>query len=193
MTIDRFDLTSPHAPNHFACRIRITSIGCDHSRLSPPIASGRACKMDPHLPAIFDRKSVNRERSCPNSTAQTTPVRNESLPIPAENDDSDLTHCSARNIRNRVFRLSPPTIQFNVDLSAATHFRHSGSVSMSYHRKGDGALDLSVLGLVDNTRPTGADLLNDPVMRDYLVDHGGPPDPAFSAPYRNVCQELSAS
>jgi len=37
--------------------------------------------------------------------------------------------------------------------------------------QGNGALELGVFGLVDDTHATAAELLDDPVMRNGLADH----------------------
>jgi len=38
----------------------------------------------------------------------------------------------------------------------------------------DGAVEIRVFGLIDDTHPTLTELLSDPVVRDGLADHSGP-------------------
>src|SRR5437773_12313700 len=49
-----------------------------------------------------------------------------------------------------------------------------GLVTLMQLRHGYKAMQRSVLSLVHHTHPPTAQLLDDPVMRDGLADHGGP-------------------
>jgi hypothetical protein len=41
--------------------------------------------------------------------------------------------------------------------------------------QGDGALELGVLGLIDDTHAPAAELLNDAIVRDYAANHARKP------------------